>query len=116
MSEQHTVTFIGRDGQRQTLMVAHGENLRRALLAAGISPYTRLTRVANCGGRGLCATCGVWVEGDAPKPEHWHDRAAEAFGYPRLSCQVRVTRDLTLKQVEKWVWGGRRPRQRASKA
>lgn len=109
MSDTHKVTFIGLDGSRRELDVAHGANLRQALLAAGISPYTRFTRRANCGGRGICATCGVWIQdADALKPVHWHDKAAAAFGYPRLSCQISVTRDLTLKQVDKWVWGSRR--------
>lgn len=86
----------------------HGANLRRALLEAGFSPYAALTRRANCGGRGLCATCGVWIE-DAPAAVHWHDRLAERFGYLRLSCQVAVERDLVVRlDREKRVWGARR--------
>lgn len=111
MSQQHRITFIDLDGVVCEIQVRHGDNLRQALLSAGISPYTRLTRRANCGGRGLCATCGVWLKNDeAPTPTHWHDKAADAFGYPRLSCQIRVTRDLTVCRVEKWIWGSRRGR------
>lgn len=106
----HPVTVLTH-GTQHTLHVAHGSNLRRALLAAGLSPYTRLTRRANCGGRGLCATCGVWLADPAPPPHHWHDVLAAAFGYPRLSCQVAVTAPLTVVLVDdKLIWGQRRPR------
>lgn len=87
--------------------VQTGRNLREALLERGFSPYSRYTERANCGGRGLCATCGVRIDGLSP-PDHWHDRLAARFGYPRLSCQVTVTSDLTIRLVEdKLVWGSR---------
>ncbi|MFC7203357.1 2Fe-2S iron-sulfur cluster-binding protein [Haloferax namakaokahaiae] len=89
------------------LGVAPGTILRDALLESGLSPYTRVTRRANCGGRGLCATCGVRISVGAPSAEHWHDRLADRFGYPRLSCQIRVTEPMTVELVEKVVWGGR---------
>lgn len=85
-----------------------GANLRRTLLAHGFSPYTRWTRRLNCGGRGLCATCGVRFDGPAPPPAHWHDRLAARFGYPRLSCQIAVKRDLDVQLLpEKIIWGKR---------
>ena len=100
---------VWQDDQKQTLPVPLGANLRQTLLDAGISPYTRLTRRANCGGRGLCATCGVWIK-EVPAPQHWHDKLAHQFGYPRLSCQVTIDRDLTVYLVtDKWIWGSRRP-------
>jgi hypothetical protein len=44
----------------------------------------------------------------APPPTHWHDRLAARFGYPRLSCQIRVTRPLTVRLLpEKIIWGQR---------
>ena len=101
------VTVRGRGGVR-VLDVPAGTVLRDALLAAGLSPYARLTRRANCGGRGLCATCGVWLRpGTAPPPVHWHDRLAAAWGYPRLSCQVVVENDLDVTVPDKVVWGRR---------
>jgi ferredoxin len=94
--------------QAQTIQVSQGANLREVLLANDFSPYTSLTRIANCGGRGLCATCGVWVEEAEPKPNHWHDRLASRFGYPRLSCQISIQRDMTVRLLDdKWIWGGR---------
>nr|WP_304449457.1 2Fe-2S iron-sulfur cluster-binding protein [Halomarina sp. PSRA2] len=103
---------VEHDGGRTRLLAASGTNLRDALLEAGLSPYTSLTRRANCGGRGLCATCGVRLL-TPHAPEHWHDRLAAHFGYPRLSCQVAVERDLRVALVEdKRVWGSReRPRE-----
>lgn len=90
------------------LTVEKGANLREVLLEHGLSPYAALTRRLNCGGRGICATCGVWVEANAPNPTHWHDKLANGFGYPRLSCQMSVDEDMTIRLVEdKRIWGGR---------
>jgi ferredoxin len=104
----HKITVTLLDGQQASFEAAPGTNLRQALLQQGISPYTYYTRRLNCGGRGLCATCGVWINGDVPAPQHWHDKAARRFGYPRLSCQVTIEQDLQVELVEKWIWGGRR--------
>lgn len=101
-----------------TIRVPRGETLRDALLAADartevdadLSPYASATKRLNCGGRGLCATCGVRVV-DGPSAAHWHDRLADRFGYPRLSCQISVEEPMTVSLVtDKRVWGGRRPR------
>lgn len=102
----HTVRV--HDGTAwHTLTVNHGANLRRVLLRRGLSPYTRWTRCLNCGGRGLCATCGVRLDDEVP-PTHWHDRLAARFGYPRLSCQITVDRDLTVRLLpDKIIWGPR---------
>jgi len=90
------------------LPAPHGANLRRVLLRHELSPYTRWTRRLNCGGRGLCATCGVRFDGDAPAPTHWHDRLAARFGYPRLSCQIAVDRPLSVRLLPgKIIWGRR---------
>ena len=92
------------------LEVPDGANLRSVLLSHGLSPYTSLTRTLNCGGRGLCATCGVRFEGPAPPPDHWHDRLAARFGYPRLSCQIIVRSGLAVRLLpDKRVWGRRKP-------
>ena len=103
-----TLTVTDRDGVRHTIHAEPGARLRDVLLAAGLSPYVTLTERANCGGRGLCATCGVWIA-PAPAPTHWHDRAAAARGYPRLSCQIQIEGDATVEIPPKRVWGRRRP-------
>lgn len=100
------VRVEGEDGGSELLTAPAGATLRDVLRSAGHSPYTRLTERANCGGRGLCATCGVRIE-DGPPPEHWHDTLAARWGYPRLSCQVSVHEDVRVRLPEKLVWGGR---------
>jgi ferredoxin len=103
-----SVPLVVVDGdERVELDVEQGRNLRRVLLDAGLSPYAPATRRLNCGGRGLCATCGVRVR-EGPPADHWHDRLADRFGYPRLSCQIAVDRPMTVSLVDKRVWGGRR--------
>jgi ferredoxin len=96
------------DGDDQVdFSVRRGRILRDVLQEHGLSPYTRLTKTLNCGGRGLCATCGVRLC-DGPAPDHWHDRLADRFGYPRLSCQVTIESDLTVRLVrDKRIWGAR---------
>jgi ferredoxin len=109
MTDRCDVVYVDvedRDGERHVLTAPVGETLRDVLVDAGHSPYSRLTERANCGGRGLCATCGVRVE-SGPAPTHWHDVLASRWGYPRLSCQMRVDHDLRVRIPEKTVWGGR---------
>lgn len=97
------------DGIRwHRLTAQQGANLRRVLLRHDLSPYTQWTRRLNCGGRGLCATCGVRIDDPTPLPTHWHDRLAARFGYPRLSCQIAITRPLVVRLLpEKIIWGRR---------
>lgn len=101
-----SLTVVDESGDRTELSVERGRNLRRVLLEVDRSPYARVTRRLNCGGRGICATCGVRIQ-ERPPPEHWHDRLADRFGYPRLSCQVTVDEPMTVELVAKRVWGPR---------
>ena len=101
-----TVTVLTDDG-RTVVETARGRTLRDLLVENRLSPYTDVTERANCGGRGLCATCGVRFPEGSPEPEHWHDRLAARYGYPRLSCQVTVEEDLVVEIPDKRVWGGR---------
>lgn len=105
----HTVRVY--DGETWHILdVCHGTPLRDALLDHDLSPYTVLTQRANCGGRGLCATCGVRLDPPVPEPTHWHDRLAARYGYPRLSCQIIVDRPLSVRLLpNKRIWGGREP-------
>ena len=93
--------------RRHLLAAPAGATLRDVLVAAGLSPHTRLTGRLNCGGRGLCGTCGVRID-EGPDAEHWHDSLAERWGYPRLSCQVRLDADAEVRLAEKIVWGRRK--------
>lgn len=97
------------DDITHTIQAEAGANLRKILLEHDFSPYTRITSQLNCGGRGLCATCGVWID-DEIEAQHWHDKAADVFGYPRLSCQITVEQDMTVRLLtDKVVWGKRDP-------
>ena len=100
-----TVIVETPDGETHELTAEVGAVLRDVLLDAGLSPHSRWA-VANCGGRGLCATCGVRLA-DPPDPDHWHDDLADRFGYPRLSCQIRVRDGMAVTIPEKRVWGTR---------
>ena len=97
-----------KHNEDESLLVAPtGTPLRDVLLANGLSPYTQLTDQLNCGGHGLCGTCGVRFIENEPDPDHWHDRLADQFGYPRLSCQIPVDSDMTVRLPDKIVWGSR---------
>ena len=103
-----TITVERPDGERRDLSVEGGAVLRDVLLAHGLSPHGRYARRVNCGGNGLCATCGVRLA-EPPDPGHWHDDLAARFGYPRLSCQLRVRDGMRVRLLEKRVWGSRDP-------
>ena len=112
MAEMHEVR-VKADGKEHILQAADGANLRKTLLSAGLNPHAAVTRVANCGGRGLCATCGVRFEAGEPAPVHWHDQLAARFGYPRLSCQLDIHSDMTIEIIQdKVIWGSRDPSRR----
>jgi ferredoxin len=107
------VTVRTGDGET-TMAVPGGANLRTALLSADFDVYGPLSRRRNCGGRGLCAACGVCLARDAPAAEHWHDRLAVTFGSSRRSCQVTVDPPLTVSLVDKRYWGQVLPRRYSS--
>ena len=109
MSERVPVTVV-TETEETTIEVERGATLRNVLLDRGFSVYGTLSKHANCGGRGLCATCTVAVD-PAPEPTHWHDAAAVRFGYPRLSCCLTVEEPLRVELLDKYVWGQVLPRQ-----
>lgn len=100
------LVVVSEDGDRTELSIEPGRNLRRVLLEVDLSPYAAVTNRINCGGRGLCATCGVRIR-EGPPPTHWHNRLAKRFGYPRLSCQVTIDAPMVVELVDKRVWGSR---------
>ncbi|WP_256546211.1 2Fe-2S iron-sulfur cluster-binding protein [Halobellus inordinatus] len=105
MPETETVPLTVVDGDdTTTIEVERGANLREALLDRGFPVYGTVSKRANCGGRGLCATCTVEVD-PVPDATHWHDAAAVRFGYPRLSCCLTVEEPMTVRLLHKYVWG-----------
>ncbi|MDG5759440.1 2Fe-2S iron-sulfur cluster-binding protein [Natronococcus sp. A-GB1] len=95
--------------EETSIEVEPGTNLREALLERDFPVYGTVSQYANCGGRGLCSTCTVEVD-PAPEPVHWHDAAAVRFGYPRLSCCITVEEPMTVRLLDKHVWGQVVPR------
>jgi Na+-transporting NADH:ubiquinone oxidoreductase, subunit NqrF len=108
MSHPVTITVETPDGEERALTAPAGSVLRDVLLDADCSPHGRYATRLNCGGNGLCATCGVRLA-DPPDPDHWHDDLADRFGYPRLSCQIRVREGLHVRLLDKRLWGSREP-------
>jgi ferredoxin len=99
-----SVTVLDGDDE-WTIDVERGRNLRRALCEHGFDVYGTVSRYANCGGRGLCGTCGVEIREGVPAPTHWHDKAAARWGYPRLSCRIDVEEPMTVRLLDKLLWG-----------
>ena len=92
-----------------------GDNLREVLLKHRIEMYGKISQYIHCGGRGLCATCGVYVLSKQIVPNHWHDKLASAFGYPRLSCQIVVEEGMIIKVPDnKIMWGQLLPKRNKS--
>ena len=52
----------------KTFEVAHGTNLREALLAQDIDLYSEGLKVLNCDGDGIYGACVVLVEGAVSQP------------------------------------------------
>lgn len=104
---------VEKGTERHTFTVETGANLRESLLEQGLSPYGKISRQVNCGGRGWCATCGIWPLDGVHHPRHWHDKWAKAYGYPRLSCQITVEQDMHIRlDTGKTMWGKRHKKAR----
>jgi ferredoxin len=95
-SNTHTVSVY--DGAEwHELDVPHGRTLRDALWAHDLPPHGALTRHLNCSGRGHCAACTVDIEEGAEAPDQWLDTFLHAQDVGRLSCQIDVTQDMTIR-------------------
>lgn len=94
--EQQALTdaFVEIRVDGRLVSVPRGGNLRRALLAAKLSPHRWVSRFVQCGGRADCATCVVRLVSGEDAASVMGPREAELLRrYPaeaRLSCQVQV--------------------------
>jgi ferredoxin len=93
-----TVTFEG-----ETVECEEGDELREVLLEAGLSPHNGASNYANCGGRALCGTCAVEVEGETSAMTD--DERGRLSKWPhdpdsglRLACQTHVEGDLEVRK------------------
>jgi ferredoxin len=101
----HTIQFQGKK-----LRVQKGENLRKAILRFGLSPYNEPSGLVNCRGLGTCGTCSLKVKGKISPPtrvEKWrlnfppHQGMADGL---RLACQCKVEGDLEIEKG-RGFWG-----------
>ena len=100
-----TVEFAG-----ETIEADVGDNLRRALMDAGLSPYNGAAPYTNCRGKAVCGTCTVEiVDGEVAEPT---TRERRRLKMPplgpddglRLSCQVTIEDDLVVEKHPGY-WG-----------
>lgn len=105
MSQSPILIQVWQQGQMMEFSVPRGEMLRTVLLKNDLSPYGPYTQKLNCGGNGICATCGILPIEGIPEAKHWHDRLAAKYGYPRLACQIEVNAPMSIRLIdEKGIW------------
>lgn len=99
-----TITFKGKK-----ITCNKGDNLRKVLRQANVSPHNGESDWFNCKGFGSCGTCAVKISGDVTpltKMEKWR------LDFPphhkdnnlRLACQCAVLSDLELVKYDGF-WG-----------
>jgi len=84
-----------------------GTNLRQLMLRTGVTPYSGLARLTNCRGHNFCGTCAVEIaDGKGVSPRMAEEEATLVGNLAvarvtdknfRLSCQTKVTGDVTVK-------------------
>lgn len=91
-----TVTFILKDGSRQTLDAEESETIMQLATGNGVPGIE-----GACGGFCSCATCHVYIESSHPLPPIADDEEAMLAGTAasrevnsRLGCQIRLTPEL----------------------
>lgn len=92
------VVVTDRSGQELTLEALSGNTLMQAIADEGIADLLAL-----CGGVCSCATCHVYIEGEAADqlpPASDDEKALLEFSdhcrdNSRLSCQIRLTETLS---------------------
>lgn len=87
-----------------------GDDLRRALLDAGLTPHNGTAHYTNCRGNGICGTCAVEiVAGDVAAPTKKELRRLNLPPHDpdsglRLACQLPVEDDLVVRKHPGY-WG-----------
>ncbi len=68
----------------QEVLAMFGQNLRDALLKAGLTPYVGKNGFLNCKGMGICGTCKVLVVSGEQKEE-------------KRSCQIQCFKPMEIE-------------------
>jgi len=83
--------------EHQVVEAQAGRVLREIALESGVYPNREWFRGFNCGGRGLCGTCKVWVKESKPGATSAVTIRERLHGLGdgrRLACQTRVKADI----------------------
>jgi len=92
----HTLkVYDGEDAH--TIRVQHGRTLRTVLSEHDLSPHGWITQHVNCQGQGHCVACTVQVQEGDPDADQWLNAYLAEQDLGRLSCQIDVTQDLTVR-------------------
>ncbi|MBZ6496374.1 2Fe-2S iron-sulfur cluster-binding protein [Natrinema longum] len=100
-----TIEFEG-----ETLEANTGDDLRRTLLDAGLTPHNGKAQYTNCHGNGICGTCAVEiVAGEAADPTKKERRRLRFPPHSpdsglRLACQLSIEDDLVVRKHPGY-WG-----------
>jgi ferredoxin, 2Fe-2S len=101
------ITYILPDGLETVLDAEPGTSVMRTAVSNGVPGI-----VAECGGSAMCATCHVYVETEEPEElsavsdvedEMLDCTASERCANSRLSCQLQVLEDITVRLPETQV-------------
>jgi ferredoxin, 2Fe-2S len=92
------VTYVGLDGQEQTVEAVGGESVMATAVKNGVPGI-----IGECGGNASCATCHVWVRDEflplVGEPNDTEEDLLE-MGVSdrregsRLSCQIKMSDEL----------------------
>src|SRR5215217_9638686 len=98
------VTYVGVDGQEQTVEAVEGESVMATAVKNGVPGI-----IGECGGNASCATCHVWVRDEflslvgEPNPTEedlLEMGVSDRREGSRLSCQIKMSPDLDGLTVE----------------
>jgi ferredoxin len=97
--------------EAKTFEVAHGTNLREALLDRDIHLYSEGSKALNCYGYGICGACVVLVEGAVSQPttleKIWMTLPTHSSHKERrLACKVKVLGDVSVTKFDGYFGSG----------
>lgn len=93
-----TIEFEG-----ERIECEEGDELRETLLEAGLSPHNGSADYLNCGGRAICGTCAVEVDGPVSGMSDGERQRLSKWPHDldsglRLACQTHVEGDIDVRK------------------